>query len=158
MLAFGIGMGSFSKLSFSGALAIAVAAAAAACGGGGSTAPTPTTPAGVVAGSLGATISIRADGTSPDDVRIERTQKVRFINNDTRPHQINTNPHNFHTDCPPNNTVVLNPGQQFDTANFNEVKACGYHNHLLPDDQKFWGTIRVGTNSDDKGPVYSRGW
>jgi len=151
-------MRDFSRLSFSGAIALVVAAAAASCGGGSATAPTPTTPAGVVAGSIGATISLTANGPVPSDVRIEATQKVRIINNDTRPHQINTNPHNFHTDCPANNTVVLNPGQQFDTANFNDVKACGYHNHLLPDDQKFWGVIRVGTNSDDKGPVYSRGW
>jgi hypothetical protein len=150
-------MRDLSRLSFSGAVAILVAAAAASCGGG-YTAPTPTTPQGVVAGSLGATISLTANGPVPSDVRIEVTQKVRIINNDTRPHQINTNPHNFHTDCAANNTVVLNPGQQFDTANFNDVKACGYHNHLLPDDQKFWGVIRVGTNSDDKGPVYSRGW
>ena len=151
-------MREFQKLSFGSALVLLVAAAAASCGGGGSTPQAPTTPVGVVAGSIGATISLTANGPVPNDVRIEPTQKVRIINNDTRPHQINTNPHNFHTDCPSNNTVVLNPGQQFDTANFNDVKACGYHNHLLPDDQKFWGVIRVGTNSDDKGPVYSRGW
>lgn len=146
------------RLSFRGAIAIVAAAAAASCGGGGYTAPTSMTPPGVVAGSIGATISLTANGPVPADVRIEPTQKVRFINNDTRPHQINTNPHNVHSDCPANNTAVLNPGQQVDSGNFDTVKACGYHNHLLPGDQKFWGVIRVGTNSDDKGPVYSRGW
>jgi plastocyanin len=135
--------------------AVLLMATAAACGGSGST---PTTPAGVVAGSIGATISLTANGAVPLEVRIEPTQRVRIVNNDTRPHQVNTNPHDFHTDCPANNTIVLNPGQQVDTANFNDVKVCGFHNHLLPDDQKFWGTIRVGTDSGDKGPVYSRGW
>jgi hypothetical protein len=38
------------------------------------------------------------------------------------------------------------------------VKACGYHDHLLPDDQRFWGLIKVGTNDDTRGPVYSKGW
>lgn len=147
---------------FAGAFALSAAVAAASCGGGGSSSPsgtgTPTAPTTVVPGSIGATITITAAGAAPLDVRIEPTQRVRFVNNDTRPHQINTNPHNFHTDCPSNNTVVLNPGQSFDTGLFNDTKACGYHNHLLPDDQKYWGLIRVGTNDDSKGPVYSKGW
>jgi plastocyanin len=139
-----------------------IALAASACGGGGSSTPsgsgTPVAPTTIVPGSIGATISITASGPVPSDVRIEPTQRVRFVNNDSRPHQIQTNPHNFHTDCPPNNVTVLNPGQTVDSAIFSDVKACGYHDHLLPDEQKYWGTIRVGTNSDDKGPVYSRGW
>lgn len=144
------------------AVLLVTAAAAAACGGGGggggTTTTAPTTSSGVVPGSIGATVSLTATGANPADVRIEPTQRVRFINTDTRPHQIQTNPHNLHTDCPPNNVILLNPGQQVDTAVFNDVKACGYHDHLLPDEQRFWGTIRVGTNDDSKGPVYSRGW
>ena len=112
----------------------------------------------VVAGSIGAVITITATGLSSADVRIEPTQRVRFVNNDTRPHQINTNPHNLHTDCTPNNTIVINPGQTVDTGIFTDVKPCGYHDHLLPDTQAYWGLIRVGTNDDAKGPVYSRGW
>ena len=150
----------FSNVSLSGA-ALAAALIAAACGGGSTPPPTstgnPVQPT-VVAGSIGATIAITAAGLNPADVRIEPTQRVRFVNNDTRPHQINTNPHNFHTDCPPNNTIVINPGQSIDTGIFSDVKACGYHDHLLPDTQSYWGTIRVGTNDDAKGPVYSRGW
>lgn len=138
------------------ALALAAAALAAACGGGDDR--NPVTPGGVVAGSIGATITLGANGASPLDVRIERTQRVRIINNDTRPHQLQTNPHTVHTDCPSNNVIILTPGQSVDTATFNDVKACGYHDHLLPDDQKFWGQIRVGTNDDNKGPVYSKGW
>ena len=148
-----------STISLAGAIALTAAGLALACGGSSGGPNSPNAPnTGVVAGSIGATISLTATGAAPLEVRIEPTQKVRFINNDTRPHQVNTNPHNFHTDCPANNTVVLNPGQQFDTGNFDAVKACGYHNHLLPDDQRFWGLIKVGTNDEDKGPVYSKGW
>lgn len=135
-------------------LALAAAAVAAACGGS----STPTTPTGVVPGSIGATITLTANGASPLNVRIERTQRVRIINNDTRPHQLQTNPHNLHTDCPPNNVAVINPGQTVDTQPFESAKACGYHDHLLPDEQTYWGVIRVGVDSDTRGPVYSKGW
>ena len=129
-----------------------------ACGGGGGTTTPTGTNSGVVAGSVGATVSLTATGATPLEVRIQPTQRVRFVNTDSRPHQVQTNPHNLHTDCPPNNVIVLNPGQSVDTGVFNDVKTCGYHNHLLPDDQTFWGTIRVGASDDTKGPVYSKGW
>ena len=127
-------------------------------GGGGNTTPTgPAGPSGNTSGTLGATIRITANGAVPKDVSIVPGEFVRFINDDTRPHQIQTNPHLLHTDCPPNNLAILNPGQTADTARFIESKGCGFHNHLLPDDQTFWGVIRVGSTSDG-GPVYSRGW
>lgn len=146
-----------SKHSIGTVVLLTASAAFVACGGGTSTPPSPTGTQ-VVAGSVGATISLTANGASPLEVRIQPTQRVRFINTDTRPHQIQTNPHNVHTDCPPSNVIVLNPGQQIDSGIFNDVKTCGYHDHLLADDQKFWGTIRVGPSDDAKGPVYSKGW
>lgn len=139
---------------------IASALLGVACGGGGGGGTTPTGPAGPTgtgSGTLGATIRITATGVVPKDVRITPGEFVRFINDDTRPHQIQTNPHLFHTDCPPNNIAILSPGQTADTARFMESKGCGFHNHLLPDDQTFWGVIRVGSTAD-AGPVYSRGW
>lgn len=136
---------------------MASAVLGAACGGGGGGGTTPTGPAGNTAGTLGATIRITADGVVPKDVTIDPGEFVRFINDDTRPHQIQTNPHLLHTDCPPNNIAILNPGQSADTTRFIESKGCGFHNHLLPDAQAFWGVIRVGTTAD-AGPVYSRGW
>jgi hypothetical protein len=63
-----------------------------------------------------------------------------------------------HTDCPANNVAIINPGQTVDTAIFTAIKACGYHDHLLPDEQTYWGVIKVGTDNDTRGPVYSRGW
>jgi plastocyanin len=126
-------------------------------GGGGATYNTPTAPAGNTSATLGATIRITANGVVPKDVTITPGKFVRFINDDARPHQIQTNPHLLHTDCPPNNIPILNPGQSADTTAFIESKGCGFHNHLLPDEQTFWGVIRVGT-TDEPGPVYSRGW
>lgn len=137
------------------AAATVAAALAAACGGGAGGGPTG--PAGPASGTLGATVRLTSAGAVPKEVAISPGEFVRFINDDTRPHHIQTNPHLMHTDCPPNNIAILNPGQQADTRVFNERKGCGYHNHLLPDDRTFWGVIRVGT-LEDAGPVYSRAW
>lgn len=142
----------------SSALAVALVVAACGGGGGGST-PAPTGPSTTVQpGSLGAIITLTANGLSFQSVRIERTQRVRFINNDTVPHQIQTNPHLLHNECPANNVIVLNPGQQVETSDFNEIKTCGYHDHLNVDNTKFHGIIQVGTSDEYKGPIYSRGW
>lgn len=145
-----------TKMTAAALFALASAGLAMACGGGGGgyTAPTPTTP---TSGTLGATIHITATGVTPNDVSIDPGQFVRFVNDDTRPHQIQTNPHLFHTDCPPNNIAILNPGQSADTGVFPEEKGCGYHNHLLPDTASYYGVIRVGSGAAP-GPVYSRGW
>ena len=138
-------------------LAVAGAALALSCGGGGgSSTPDPTGPS-TPAGTVGATIHITSSGVTPNDVLIEVGQRVRFVNDDSRPHQIQTNPHLFHTDCPPNNIAILNPGQSVETTAFTERKGCGFHNHLLPDTASYYGVIRVGTE-DHGGPVYSRGW
>lgn len=144
------------KMTAAALFALTSAGVAIACGGGGSsyTAPAgPSTPSG----ALGATIHITATGVTPNDVSIAVGERVRFVNDDTRPHQIQTNPHLFHTDCPANNIAILNPGQSADTGAFEEAKGCGYHNHLLPDTQTYWGVIRVGAGGTP-GPVYSKGW
>ena len=146
-----------SRTKLVAALAFSLAGSALSCGGGGGyTAPDPTGPT-TPTSTLGATIHITSAGVVPNDVAIDVGQSVRFINDDTRPHQIQTNPHLFHTDCPAGNIAILNPGQSVETPVFSEQKGCGYHNHLLPDTQSFWGVIRVGTE-DRGGPVYSRGW
>jgi plastocyanin len=143
------------KISLSATVAMVAAGLAIACGGGGGGANTPAGPAPTQ--TIGATVHITANGLTPADVLIEPGQRVRFINDDTRPHQVQTNPHLVHTDCPANNIVILNPGQTADTGTFNDRKGCGYHDHLLPDTAVYYGLIRVGTD-EGKGPVYSRGW
>ena len=147
-----------TNMYYACAAAMVAATIAIGCGGGGGGGATPpTNPSNPTQGTIGATIRITANGVVPPDVSIEPGQRVRFINDDTRPHQIQTNPHLFHTDCPANNIAILGPGQEVETAQFVESKGCGFHNHLLPDQQTYWGVIRVGSG-DGPGPVYSRGW
>ncbi len=56
----------------------------AACGGGSYDGGSPTTPGGSTSGGgVGATITIRSDGTmQPSEVRIAPGERVRFINQD----------------------------------------------------------------------------
>ena len=133
----------------------AVALVLAACGGGGY--DTPTAPGGGGTGEAAATITIRADGrVEPSEVRIATGQRVRFVNEDGRPHQPTSNPHLSHTDCPPLNLVTLSPGQSQTTGAFTSVRACGFHDHLNPDSTSLHGVIRVGGADGPAGPVYVR--
>jgi plastocyanin len=109
----------------------------AACGGGGS----PTGPSGgggssavvgatTSVGPIGATITIGAGGVSPSQVTISVGQSVTFVNNDTRTHTMNSDPHPVHTNCPSiNNVASLAPGQSKSTLGFAGTGSCGYHDH-----------------------------
>lgn len=125
-------------------------------GGGGYTNPptTPTPPAGGTGNT--AVITIRADGTvDPKETRISIRDQVRFVNQDVRAHQPQSNPHLVHTDCPAINQVgVLQPGESRTTAAFDIEKACGFHDHMNPDATGLGGTIRVAGAEGPPGPVY----
>lgn len=128
------------------------------CGGGGGgtyTPPgSPTPPPG--GGSTAATVTIRAGGTvDPKEVRVDIGQSVRFVNEDSRAHQIQSNPHGAHTDCPSINSVTtLQPGESRTTGAFSAERACGYHDHMQPDTESLRGTIRVAGAEGPAGPVY----
>jgi hypothetical protein len=130
--------------------------ASMSCGGGGTYTPpsTPTSPGGGSAGSV--VITIRPDGTvDPKEVRIDVRQQVRFMNQDSRAHQPQSNPHLVHTDCPAINSVgVLQPGESRMTGTFDVEKACGFHDHMNPDTAGLGGTIRVAGAEGPPGPVY----
>lgn len=78
----------------------------AACGGSSPSSPsgggggTVIVRDGGASGSSGATITITAAGVSPAGVTVAVGQTVTFINNDTRPHEMASNPHPQHGTCP----------------------------------------------------------
>jgi plastocyanin len=116
--------------------AAALAAVAAACGGGSSSSPTPT--------PSGPTISITSLGVTPKSVTISRGSQVTFVNNDSRPHDMESDPHPEHTDCPEINSVgTLNPGQSRQTGNQNTVRTCGFHDHLAAENNNLRGSIVI---------------
>ena len=127
--------------------AMVVAAGAAACGGGGSS--TPTTPTPPPTGGGGnpqtATITIGTDGrVSPSTVTIAVGGRVTFINNHNIPHDMQSDPHPEHTDCPPLAQVgFLTTGQQRTSGNFNTARTCGFHDHNRENDTGLMGRIVI---------------
>jgi plastocyanin len=130
------------------AAAVVVAITAAACGGGSSSTPTtPTTPTPPVTGTPSdtATITIGANGSiSPSSVTITRGGRVTMVNNDTRNHDMASDPHPEHTQCTEINQIgFLTAGQQRTSGNFNTARTCGFHDHNLPDNAGLKGTIVI---------------
>lgn len=134
------------------ALAVLIMAmAAAACGGGssgGSTpAPTAPSPAPPTTGtpSDAATITIGTNGAiSPTSVTLNRGGRLTIINNDTRAHDMSSDPHPEHTDCPELNQIgFLTAGQQRTSGNLNTARTCRFHDHNLPDNAALKGTVVI---------------
>lgn len=122
-----------------------------ACGGGGSsTSPGGGGTAVVVkdsgtGGPNGATITLTGGGLSAKSVTIAVGQTVTFVNNDTRPHEIASNPHPQHGSCPSIETALgtIAAGQTKITHNFGNAGTCGYHDHLDDTNPAFQGLIVV---------------
>ena len=117
-----------------------------ACGGGSS----PTSPSGPVVQSSGAvaasgaTITITANGVSGGQASITNGQSVTFVNNDTRSHDIESDPHPAHTACPSiGNVGTLAAGQTKLTFGFAGTGTCGFHDHNDPSNASLMGTITI---------------
>ena len=90
------------------------------------------------------TITITAAGATPKNVQIALGQRVRFVNNDNRPHNMTSDPHPDHNDCPDLNQVgFLSPGQSRETGNLVEVRTCGFHDHDDPNNNNLRGRIVI---------------
>lgn len=128
---------------------LAVAALAmmmAACGGSGGGSPTsPSSPATGSSGQSGATITIGTNGAiSPSQVTVAVGQTVTFVNSDTRTHDMESDPHPVHTDCPQINAVnTLAAGQTKSTSAFPAARTCGFHDHSNPDSAALQGRIVI---------------
>jgi len=130
-------------------LAAAAAAAAAlsisiACGSSssGGTGPTP----GVTCSSLpdARTFLIVNNAVCPQALSVPRGAQVTFINNDNRAHEMNSDPHPEHTNCPELNQVGhLEPGQSRQSGNLTIARTCGFHDHLNDQNRALQGTITI---------------
>jgi plastocyanin len=135
-----------SKFTVPGVIAIGFLITATACGGGGGgsssggggtpTSPTPT--------PGGATITITASGVSPKSVTISAGSRVTFVNNDTRVHDMASDPHPEHTACPAINDVgFLQPNASRTTGNLTTARTCGFHDHNRDSDTSLQGSIVI---------------
>jgi plastocyanin len=98
---------------------------------------------GGTGGTVAGTITITASGVSPQNLTVAVGSRVTFVNNDTRPHDMNSDPHPEHTDCRELNVGFLQAGQSGTSQNLNTVRTCGFHDHNQPDVASLKGTIRI---------------
>ena len=76
--------------------------------------------------------------------RLPAPWRVVFTNDDTVAHEMSSDPHPTHTDCPQINQVgFLRPGETRETGNFVRPEECGYHDHINPTNATLTGTITV---------------
>jgi plastocyanin len=121
-------------LAAAGALALV-----AACGSGGMS---PSGSGGTPPANT--TITITSSGVSPKNLVVSVGTQVTFVNNSLVDHQMYSDPHPEHTDCPEINSVgSIAPGQSKQTGNLNIVRTCGYHDHILFADRSLQGTITI---------------
>jgi len=119
-------------------LAAFVLAAGSLANCGGSSTPTNPTPTATN------TVTLTGSGASPKNIQIALGTRVLFVNNDSRSHSMNSDPHPEHTDCPELNQVgFLSPGQSRETGNLVVARSCGFHDHDNPNVTTFQGTITI---------------
>jgi plastocyanin len=117
----------------------ALPALATACGGSGSGDSMPIVPP---AGSL--TVTITSAGVNPKTLTVGAGSQVTFVNNDVVSHEMHSDPHPEHTDCPEINQVgFLSPGQSRQTGNLNTIRTCGFHDHGQPTNTALQGNILI---------------
>src|SRR5688572_28533199 len=86
-------------------------------GGGGGNPPVATT-----------TITITSSGVNPKNITVVRGAQVTFNNNDSRPHDMFSDPHPSHGSCLEIDDSVgfIQTGQSKQTGNLNTARTCGY--------------------------------
>ena len=119
-----------------------------ACGGGseggGGTPTTPTNPTNPTTPVATTTITITSAGVSPQRITVPIGSRVTFINNDNRPHEMNSDPHPTHGDCAAIDDVgFLAAGQTKLTGNLTAARTCGFHDHNQPNVASLTGQIIV---------------
>jgi len=123
-----------------GAAALAAALVAAGCGSSDS----PSSPSTGGGGSTNTTtITLTSSGASPKDITVAVGSRVSFVNNDTTPHDMDSDPHPEHTLCPPLNIGFIAGGATGVSQNLTTARVCTYHDHNQPSNTNFQGTIRI---------------
>lgn len=117
---------------------MAAALLTASCGGGKSPGgPSPTDNPNQM--------TISAAGVlTPTELVVSPGARVLFINNHAQRHQMASDPHPEHTDCPEINQVgLLLPGERRETGNLVAIRTCGVHDHENPDNPALRGRIVI---------------
>jgi plastocyanin len=117
-----------------------LAVASLSCGGSDGSSNPPTNPT-----TNPYTITISGSGiVGPKDLTVPPGSRVLFVNSHSRRHDVTSDPHPDHLDCPELNQVgVLNAGQSRESGNLVTVRTCGFHDHDDPNNVNLRGSIIV---------------
>jgi plastocyanin len=131
-------------------LFIVLTAVAACSGGATATSPTPPvstpspSPVPAPAPSGPPTITITANGMTPLEITIEVGQRVTFVNNDVRAHDVVGGVDPANPECPEIlQAGFLSAGQRGDTGVFTTPRTCNYHDHTALGIPAFSGRIII---------------
>ncbi len=123
-----------SRIVFAAMLAIV----SCACGGGSSPPPSPSPPTNPYV------FTIASGAVTPREITVPPGSRVLFVNQDGRRHDMTSDDHPDHMDCPAINQVgVLTAGQSRETGNLNAVRTCGFHDHEDADNNNLKGRIII---------------
>ncbi len=91
-----------------------------------------------------ATITITSAGASPRSVTVAVGGTVTFVNEDSRAHDMSSDPHPQHSDCSSvNQAGFVAPGQSRTTGALTTARTCGFHDHDQPGNRNLQGTITI---------------
>ncbi len=85
-------------------------------------------------------VSLTAKGFSPATISVKKGTVITFTNQDTKPHQVASDPHPIHTALPGFVSTALSKGASYSFV-FEKTGTYTYHDHLNP--LKFNGTVMV---------------
>ena len=106
----------------------------AACGGSSSSSPS----------TNANTLVIQNNTISPSALTGTRGTQITILNSDSLVHEMTSDPHPEHTDCPELNQIgFLNPAQSKQSGNLNTVRRCGLHDHRAPNTASLKATITI---------------
>jgi hypothetical protein len=116
-------------------LLVGLVALLAACGKSG------TTPSPPVSTNI---IKVTPAGVVPKDISVARGSQVTFVNEDTRRHDMQSDPHPEHDACPELRQVgLLLPGETRVSGNLNTAMTCSFHDNENEGIASLRGTIVI---------------
>ena len=120
---------------------LCLAGAVSTCGGGGGSG----NPGGPSPSDNPNQMTISSTGVlSPAELVVSPGSRVLFINNHAQRHNMTSDPHPEHNDCPEINQVgLLSQGQRRETGNLVTVRTCGIHDHDDPDNRNLRARIVI---------------
>jgi plastocyanin len=116
----------------------------AACGGSSSSPSSNPNPGACTPSTNANTLVIQNNTICPSALTVTRGTQITILNSDSRTHEMDSDPHPEHTDCPELNQIgFLNPGQSRQSGNLNTARKCGMHDHSSPDTASLKATITI---------------